>query len=102
DGGDGIEWREGGVTRGAQVEERGIRGEVDGERDRRHPEPDGCADGAAPAGARIAEDVHGARGVRVMLRLAVADLDVARPADVAGALVAEEPGRQTGGAARRR
>ena len=44
----------------------------------------------------IADDVHGAGGVRIVLRLAVADLDVARPADVAGAVVPEQPRRHAG------
>src|SRR5262249_4802965 len=96
DGVDPVERREGRVTGGAQVGERGIGRELDREGDRRHREPDGGADRAAAAGARVAEDVHGAGGVWIVLRLAVAALDVARPADVAGAVVAEEPGRHAG------
>src|SRR5262249_55542438 len=96
DGVDTVESREGGVARRAQVEERGIGGEVDRERDRRHRESDGCADGAAPARAWIAEDVYGARGVRIALRLAVADLGVARPAGVPGAGGAGQPRRPAG------
>src|SRR5262249_60936591 len=75
---DPVERREGGVAGGPQVEERGIGRELDRERDRCHREPDGRADGAAATGARVADDVHGAGGVRIVLRLAVADLDVAR------------------------
>src|SRR5262249_40543353 len=93
------ERRERGIGGGAQVEERGIGRELDRERDRRHCEPDGRADGATAARAWVADDVHGASGVRIVLRLAVADLDVARSADGASAGVPAHPRLPSGRAA---
>src|SRR5262249_26957714 len=93
DGVDAVHRGEGGVAGRAQVVEGGIGGEWDGERDRLHGEAERGGHAAAAAGTRVAEDVDGAGRVGIVLRLVIADLDVALAVDLTGAVVAEEPGR---------